>query len=538
MSEKIESVPNPMVGGDFILANTSSISQSTLDALARLSGISTFASFSSFYQLTSLTPAQIAALISSIEVLIAGEQSTIGINQTTILQLRAQIDTPTTGLRDVYNSTVDAYSTAVRNYHATKDRQHSTESTISAMTAVLCSMMVEDAADASTIRGYQDQYSTLMTQIQSNSDKLDSQVRGYNSLSSIYGGYVQNYEVLLSSFAVEKNPSSLMGISTNMARYIALENELAPYIQSTLNSISSLSFYSTSYGFNLSSYNTTYQYYSSLEQQTVDAINRLIIERSTLNGKVTQYGQDLLTLGNQSSTEFGTLRSQATTFYTNKRTQIQNQLLSFKLSVQEWKAFIGFLVSQLTIQSTNLRSQIDLLAFQISQIQTSDPTTAAQLTSQQQTYNTQRTTIQNVISVLNPLDTANVPSFASILSVCESERLERDQFIDARKALTDMEIDILQNPNLMAGYAAMYQSTKNNMEQVRAVNINNYMMGGSGQAGRWNNLYALFAIIEPQLVIIQSLGSLSYSQPVKQAQPTQPFYNNPNEFQILDFIPY
>ena len=538
MSDEIESVPNPMVGGDFLLANTSTLSQSTLNALARLSGISTFARFSSFNQLTSLSPAQIAALISSIEVLIAGEQSTIGINQGTIIELRARIDTPITGLKDIYNSTVDSYSTAVRNYYATVDRQHNTESTISAMTATLCSMMIEDASDVSTIQGYQRQYSTLMTQIQSNSDRLDSQIRGYNSLSSIYGGYVQNYEVLLSSFTVERNPSTLIGISTNMANYIRLENQLAPYIQSTLNSISALSFYSTSYGFNLSTYNTTYQYYSSLEQQTVNAINRLIAERSTLNGKVTQYGQDLVGLGVQSGTEFGTLRSQTTTFYTNKRTQIQNQLLSFKLSVQEWRSFVGFLVSQLSIQSGNLGSQIELLTFQISQIQTSDPATAAQLSAQKGGYITQRGKIQGIVAVLNPLDTSNVPSFASILNTCGSEQSERDLFIDDRKVLTNIEIDVLQNPNLIAGYAATYQSTRNDMEKVRVVNINNYMMGGSGQAGRWNDLYTLFGIINPQLAIIQTLGSLSYSQPIQQPRPTVPFYIDPSEFQILPFISY
>lgn len=534
MSNEIESVSNPMVGGDFLLSNASSISQSTLDALARLSGLSSFATFSSFQQLTLLSTDQIAALISSIEVLIANEQGIISQNQATIQQLRTAIDAPINGYQARYESTVDSYSTAVRAYYTTLASQHNTESTISAMTSVLCTMMVEDDRDISSIRGYQREYSTLMTQIKGNEDMLNGQIMGYNSLSSIYGDYIKNYEVLLSTFAVEKNASSLMAISTNMVRYLGLQNQLSPYIQSTLNSISSLSFYSTTYAGDISTYNATYRYYSSLEQQTLDAISRLVLERSTLTNRITRYSQDLWTLGQSSITEFGTLRSQTATFYSKKRTQIQNQLLSFRLSVQEWKGFIGFLVSQLTIHSSNLYGGINTLSIQISQIQLSDPVTAGQLSAQQSQYTTERTKIENIVSILNRLDTQNVPSFASLLQLCENERVERGLFIDKRIELTSMEIDVLEDTNRREGYRQAYQAAKADMENVRAVSINTNI------TKRWTDFDALFAVILPQITAIQNLttAALSYSQPVRPVNPGTPFYLDPTDFQILAFLQY
>jgi hypothetical protein len=534
MSNQIPSVSNPMVGGDFLLSNASSISQSTLDALAKLSGLSSFATFSSFQQLTLLTTDQIAALISSIEVLISNEQSIISQNQGTVQQLRIAIDTPVTGYQARYESTVDAYSTAVRLYHTEVDRQHSTESTISAMTGVLCTLMVEDGEDLSSIRGYQAEYSTLMRQIQGNEDLLNSQIIGYNSLSSIYGDYIQNYEVLLSTFAVEMNPSTLMGISTNMVRYIGLQNELYPYIQSTLNSISSLSFYSTTYAGDISTYNATYRYYSSLEQQTLEAINLLVAERGILTGRITRYSQDLWSLSQSSITEFGTLRSQTATFYSKKRLQIQNQLLSFRLSVQEWKSFVGFLVSQLTIHSTNLYGGINTLGIQIAQIQLSDPVTVAQLTAQQSEYTTERGKIEDIVRILNRLDTQNVPSFTSLGQLCDNEVAERTAFMDKRIELTSMEINVLENATRKEEYRQSYQAAKADMENVRVTNINTNM------GRRWVDFDALFTIILPQITAIQNLttAALSYSQPVRPVNPGTPFYLNPSEFQILEFLQY
>jgi hypothetical protein len=534
MSEEIQGVSNPMVGGDFLLATASTLSQSTIMALAAMSGISSFANYSSYQQLTSLTTEQVAALISSIEVLIASEQSTISRNQTTVSQLRAAIDMVPGGYRDVYNSTVNAYSTAVRIYYTTLDQQRSTENTISTMTQVLCSMMIEDAQDVSTINGLQEQYSTLMRQIQGNEDMLNSQISGYNSLSSIYGGYVRNYEQLLSSFAVETNPSTLLTISTNMAHYISLERQLSPYIQSTLITISSLSFYSTTYAGDISTYNTTYRYYSSLEQQTIADINRLIAERSTLSGRIGGYEMELWSLGQSSITEFGTLRGQAATFNTKKRTQIQNQLLAFKLSVQEWRSFIGYLVSQLTIHNTNLQGTINLLSFQIAQIGSTNPTMTSQLSSQQMAYTTEMNTIQGILTRLNSFESSSTPSFAGILAICETERVERDLFMDNRVRLTEIEIDVLQDPTKIASQVLKqeYNAKKTDMETVRVVNID------ANMNLRWTAYANLLALINPELISINALGRLSYTRPYQQSRVNTPFYMNPSDFQILNFIQF
>jgi hypothetical protein len=525
----------PMVGGDFLLATTSTISQSTMNALASMSGIPGFASYSSFTQITSLSTAQIASLISNLELLIDSEQSTIMRNQANITTLTTDINTPVTGYQARYTSTVAAYSAAVLFYNTQLQRQSNTQSTINSMNSTLSSMVVLDARDVSTIQGYQRQYSSIMNQMTYNSNILASHVSSYNNMSTTYGNYVDSYELLLAKTSTPNLPAStFLGISTQMAAYIKLEKQLEPYMQSTLNAISSLSFFSTTYQGDLNIYNSTYAIYSGLESGTLSTINTLLSQKGTLTTNISNYTAQLAGLNISSTNAFGALQIQSNTFYTQKLTQIQNQLLSFKLSVQEWRAFIGFLVAQLTIQYNNLNTNINLLNFQIAQITVSDPTTAARLTAQRSGYNTQQLTINGIISALNPLDNSATPSFQSILNICALEEAERDNFINnIRKPMTNIEMAVLNNPNSQMGYQSSYGQLFSNLG-ASAAQINTYMSNSAG--GRWGGYNTLMSIIGPQLTAIRTLGTLAYSRPVQQTNPNTPFYLNPAEFQIVPFL--
>lgn len=518
----------PMVGGDFLLTAGSTISQSTMTALASMSGIPGLASFSSFTQITSLSPPQISTIISELEILIAGEQNAISLNNSTIMTIKSQINTPVTGYQDIYNSTVIAYSTSVRNYNTQVQLRDNTLSTISSMTVSLSSLMLEDANDVSTIVSYQRQYSTLMVQMQANNDMLNSQISVYNGLSTTYMGYIKSYNNLLSTTVNINEPSTILGISTQMMEYIRLENQVSTLIQSTLNNISNLKFYSTTYSGDLSIYSSSYVMYSNLENQTMSTINNLLAQKTTLTTTIGGYQTQLYGLQQSSINAFGTLQGQSDTFYSQKLTQIQNQLLSFKYSVQEWRAFIGYLVSQLTIQRTNLSGNVNLLSFQISQIQSSDPVTAAALSAQQSGYTTQQNTINGIIGALNPLDTSTTPSFASILAICDLESGYRADYINIRKSMTNIEIAVLQNPYSQAGYKSQYlaMSGPTGTLAAKAADINAKMIA------RWADYSNLLSIINPQLTAIRGLGTLVYSLPQQQPNTGIPFDVNPADFQI------
>lgn len=533
VSESILS--EPMVGGDFILQNSTTISQSTMDRLAGLSGVTSFASFSSFSQIASLSTEQIIKLITQLESLIASEQSTIGTNQTSISMLQIQINAPTTGYQDEYNTAREAYSTAVRTYYNKLAEQSRTESTISSMNALLSSMMIQDAKDVSTIKWYQAQYSTLLTQITYNSDILNGQIRAYNSLSSVNGGYVQNYNNLLSSYAVETNPLTLLQISSQMVGYLGNQSAIAPYMQSTLIAISTLSFYSTTYSGDINVYNASYNEYSTLESKTLADIQSLLKQKEALAGNITGYQTQLNGLRISSTNAFETLQGQSDTFYSKKRTQIQNQLETFKLSVDEWKAFVGFLTAQLSIQRANLETNIGLLNFQIIQIGSSDPTMKDMLQGQMGQNNSDRTKINDIINGttglngLNSLDTA----FNAILQTCLTEKTDRNTFMDRRRDMTNIEIAVFQDPTKLPGSRTQYTQLKNDIENPGTGLVSKISISIAKRWQDYNNLINLTVL--RQIDQIRALGTIAYSRPTQIVDTTlsQPFYLNPAEFQIL-----
>jgi hypothetical protein len=529
-------VGEPMVGGDFILQNSTTISQSTMDRLGALSGVSSFASFSSFSQIASLSTEQIIKLIEQLENLISSEQSAIGRNQDSILALQSQINAPTTGYQAVYNTAKDAYSTAVRAYYSKLNEQYRTESTISSMNALLSSMMIQDAKDVSTIKWYQAQYSTLLTQITYNSEILNGQIRAYNSLSSVNGGYVQNYNNLLESYAMETNPLTLLQISSQMVGYLGNQSAIAPYMQSTLIAISTLSFYSTTYSGDISIYNASYNEYSTMESKTLADIQSLLKQKEALAVNITGYQTQLNGLRISSTNAFNTLQSQSDTFYSKKRTQVLNQLEKFKLSVDEWKAFVGFLTAQLGIQRANLDTNINLLNFQIIQIGSSDPVTKEKLQSQMSQNDADRTKINNIINGgngingLNSLDAA----FNAILQTCLTEKADRNTFIDRRQDMTNIEIAVFQDPAKIFGIKTQYNQCSNDIENPGTGLVSKISISITKRWQDYNNLINLTVL--RQIEQIRALGTVAYSRPTQIVDATlsQPFYLNPAEFQILE----
>jgi len=149
-------------------------------------------------------------------------------------------------------------------------------------------------------------------------------------------------------------------------------------------------------------------------------------------------------------------------------------------------------------------------------------------------YTTEMNTIQGILTRLNSFESSSTPSFVGILAICETERVERDLFMDNRVRLTEIEIDVLQDPTKIASQVLKqeYNAKKTDMETVRVVNID------ANMNLRWTAYANLLALINPELISINALGRLSYTRPYQQSRVNTPFYMNPSDFQILNFIQF
>ena len=399
-----------MIGGGIKLSDGRTISSDTVNTIAGGASVPELATYSSYIQMTSLTTDQIAALVAQIDGLISTQNHTIIDTQSQITSLQASIDNPVTGYQYIYNSTIAAYSSAVIQYLTQEAKVDATAIRLSSLQSTLSTVLVEEAQDISTMEGYSKEYSTFLLKIQANDNALNSELASYESLSTTMGSYVNEYAMTLAALQVEIDPVRMSTLSTTMGNDLIQESLIGAYLQSTLNTLSSMEFMSTQYQSDINDFTSTNGAYSALKNGIFSTIEQLMAEEAAIVSSITDYDNQLWYLSQSTNAEFALLGQNMATFYTGKLTQIQNQVLQVQYSVKEWESYIGYMISQFMIQKLQLYTKIDLLSFQISQ--SSDPGTKSGLSSQRDAFSANQTTMQTIIANLTPLTL----TFSNILS--------------------------------------------------------------------------------------------------------------------------
>ena len=518
----------PMVGGDLILSDGSSVSTGILNEIANKSGISSFAHFSSFQQVTTLTTDQISALIKQIDGLIANENKSIIDSQSQITALQTSINNPVTGYQAIYNSTTRAYSTAVYLYYAQRSIVDADSLRLSTLYDQLSSVVVQENIDISTLVGLEAQYSTFVANIEINNTDLNRELQNYETLHTTMESYESEYSMLLSSYTNTTDEVMLSTLSSMMTADINEENRLQPYIISTLLNISTLSFLSTTYWNDMTVYTSSYGPYGILRDNTLSTIKQLMIEQASLTAQIGDYDSQMHDLNTSSIIAFAELRGDIVTFYSEKSTQIQNQLSATLYSVQEWAAIVGYLTSELMIQKLNLYTNIDMLTYQIQQ--TTDPTTQNTLNQLRSGYNTTQLAIPGIISALN----TTYQNIQNIYSNISAEQTMRTNFISNRQQMTDIEVNVLQDPTTLDANRQTYVALHADMEK-NVIDINASM--NNRQRMIRTNTNSIMTVVPPQIIAINALNlGLPFTTPDAIPLENVPFNIDPDEFQVSPML--
>jgi len=542
-------------GGDFkdvlLDGTTIHVSQETMNLVSEMAHISSFAQMSSFINFHSLTPVQVSQLLDSLGTALSNENVIIHDNKSTIEGIKTMISQPNTGLQAIYDSTIVSYSTSVLNYYSSVNSLCTSMYLISTYTSSISSLMILDDYELSTISSLYYNYSSIMVNIQHKLDTLASQTSTYYSLSTTYGMYATNYSTFYPQYSAESSALGTDIVSLNHAYgiYITSLNSndlstvkslstiytndlstmyvlssivngslynlsmLGPYIQSTLSCINTLSVVST--GYNSPELD---EYYSRLMISTISTIDGYNHRKKDLQSTIQVYRGQYGVAGDIAQSEYIILKGQTSTFYGKALIAVQNTLLSYKYQIEEWSAFIGFIVTQLLIQKSYVALQINGISIASNPIL---PTKS--LTD----LNVLETSLQSIVNVLDTLDL----NFNEILNICSNEMSERRNYISARQNATDLEGSVLMK---ISTYTDVYQLYSGYMRQLTtsATNINSY------QSQRLTATATIMTIVNPQLSAIRNLirkGVINFSYTIPDSVSTDntPFAIDPTIYQIL-----
>jgi hypothetical protein len=529
---------------------TVTISQSTMSLIAEMANVSSFAQMSSFVNFNSLTPVEVSQLLNALGQAISNENRVISENTASIIAINDLINRPITGLQAVYNSTIDSYSTTVLNYHGAITSLCTTMSLISTYHASISSLLILDEYQLSEVSSLRSKYSTIMKDVNHKLDTLKSQKDTYTSLSTNYKTYATNYSTFYLEYSAglgalgtdtislnnayntyiqSLNSNDLTTVSTLSSIYMSdlsttyvlssilgdnlyNQSSLRSYVQSTLNSINSLAVVSTIYGSP-----ELDDYYSTIRVNTLSTIESHRVRKRQLRSTIRVYHESHAIAENDSHAEYRILNQQITTFYAKALKNAQNILLSYKYQIQEWSAFVGYIVTQLLIQKS-------YIALEINGVSVNSNTENVKSLSD---LSVLQTKLQTIVGSLNVLDL----SFNEILGICSNEMTERGNYITARQNSTALEGSVLLG---MSTYTDVYQtySTHESQATQSAININAY------QSQRLAAMAAIMKIINPQLGNINKLiqaGSIAitFTLPEDVSTDNTPFATDPTVYQIL-----
>lgn len=402
-----------------------------VNTLAGGSGVN-LNNISSSSQLLTLTTDQIAAIIAQIDSLISTQTNSIISTQSIILGLQKSIDLPSSGYTYIYNSTVAAYSTSVYEYLGKSTLINTANLRLQSMYSSLSTALLEEAADISTMNGYSREYSTLLLKITTNDEMLESETDIYNSLSSSMGSYMNDYMIKFNSLQTTSDPDAISTLSSGMVLDKIGEQYTSTLLHSTLQTISTMSFLSTNYHSEINNYGAD-GIYSALRNTVFSTMEQLWAEQRRIVSSISDYDNTIFWLRQSTVQEYTSLSGRVQTFYAEKLTQIRNQILRVKYSVQEWESFVGYIISQCMILKLQLYNSIDLLSYQIQQT----PDASKSQLIVQQTID--QTTMQTIVNIFNPLTV----SFNNVYTNIAAELQLRSEFIEYRKDMTLLELRVL-----------------------------------------------------------------------------------------------
>jgi len=319
--------------------------------------------------------------------------------------------------------------------------------------------------------------------------------------------------------------STYNGMMHSVSSYYYNQSTLNSYLRSTLLTLSMLRKQSTLYNISATTYSQSYLAYSTIQAASQSSINGYSTISGTMLSSVKGLNSEIFTLTTTVGTEFSDLNKQAVTYYNNVKTDLNNEMDAYKYGVQEWNSFIGYICSELLIQKLSLYTSIDSVTFTL-QTNISQSTMTGLLQVKQGYISTQQR-IQNIIDMLNNLDT----QFATLLQTVETERSDKMAFVNTRSVLTGYEINVLQDvrqrPVLQAAYINQ-MSVLNS--RVNSIN--------QGILQRNQQMSALYSIINPQMAIINGLKIISYVLPDPLNTTIGPFNVDKTQYQLLPQINY
>ena len=522
------------------LSNGDTVPSDTVNEIMSGAGVSVD-NISSSNQLLALTTDQIAALITKIEGLISSQTTSIISTQQIITGLQSEIDNPVSGYQKLYESTMKAYSTSVINYIAQSTLATTASYRLSTLYSSLSSVLLQEENDISTMNGFSAEYSTLLMKMDANNDALLAETTQYNTLSTSVGSYVENYMTTFSTLQTTTDSTFASTLSTSMGTDKIEESRLSTIIVSTIYTISTMSFYSTQYYSDLNDYGTD-TLYSALKNKVFNTIEELWAEQARITSSISQYDTTIFSLSQSIIQENANIRESIETFYTDKLRQIQNQILQVKYSVKEWESFIGYVISQCMITKLQLYNSIDLLAYQLQQTP-SDSVKAALLNQQ----SLDQIAMQAIVDSLNPVAATTNDIYTTI----QQELQLRSDFINTRKRMSMIELDVLMTPSKKASYIVEYPQLKQRLTEKRdSINASintrkgriqtNLMSAFNAQMPNIQMLntppksYVNLAFVKPDAIYpIRSTNSkITY---VGDAEP--PFQLDPTEFEIAGLAP-
>jgi hypothetical protein len=319
--------------------------------------------------------------------------------------------------------------------------------------------------------------------------------------------------------------STFNGVNDQIASYLNTESILDGYLRSSLFTLYLLSTQSSMYSISAGIYTQEYAAYSTLEGVVQSSIRGYSTTKgyltSTINGLDAEVGELGVAVGSQ----FSVLGSNATIYYTNVSTDLNNELDAYKYGVLEWNSFIGYIASELLIRKLNLYTMIDSVTFSLTGNIT--PDRQGELMVQKQGYISLQGSIQTIIDSLNDLDA----EFTSIISVIETERQEKAGFVTTRTKLSKYEMQVLQDPTQYSVVQTDYIFQLSNLN-ARVMAINSKILQ------RNQKMIAIYEIINPQLTLLQGLNIFSYTVPDPLDTNVGPFNTDMTEYEILPQLNY
>jgi hypothetical protein len=266
-------------------------------------------------------------------------------------------------------------------------------------------------------------------------------VKQYNNMrvhSSIDG-----WTAILTNEKIQFN-----SLSSQAALYKYSANLLSSQLISTLSAINTYLGLSSVYSMNVKTYQSSYFYYSTLESSAASSIAGWSTQRA-------YYMNDLRIAQGLSTTQaattaqdFVTLDTNAQQFFQYKQTEIISESQEYQYAVLQYNSAVGLAIANLLLLKGTNYTNLDKIYLQLQ----NNPTNSATLIATQNTFVNQNGQIDGYVGQLNPLEI----QFNKIIQFVQQEVTLKNQFIQQRQLLHNMERAVLQDPTKAAGLQSSY----------------------------------------------------------------------------------